>query len=95
LQPGSAEKCVCRYKSGGKRDVSVSDGQSVVDSISNGIAIYNKGLLKLIRVVSENNSIKINLYFEDEKWNESIAFIDFHIDLMIFMEQDLHRCLRV
>jgi hypothetical protein len=64
-----------------KRDISVSDGQSVVDSISDGIAIYNKGLLKLIKVVSENNSIKINFYFEDEKWSESIAFIDFYIDL--------------
>ncbi|MDR0800285.1 MAG: hypothetical protein LBN01_01975, partial [Endomicrobium sp.] len=30
---------------------------------------------------SENNSIKINFYFEDEKWSESIAFIDFYIDL--------------
>jgi hypothetical protein len=38
-------------------------------------------LLKLIKVVSENNSIKINLYFEDEKLDESIAFIDFYIDL--------------
>jgi hypothetical protein len=66
----------------GERDVSVSDRQqSVVDNISNGIAIYNKGLLKLIKVVSENNNIKINFYFEDEKWNESIVFIDFYIDL--------------
>jgi hypothetical protein len=65
----------------GKGDVVVSDEQSLVNSISNGIAIYNKGLLKLIKVVSENNSVKINLYFEDEKWNESIAFVDFYIDL--------------
>ncbi|OEG71817.1 hypothetical protein ATZ36_12565 [Candidatus Endomicrobiellum trichonymphae] len=64
-----------------KRDVSISDGQSVVDSISNGIAICNKELLKLIKVISENNNIKINLYFEYEKWNTSIAFIDFYIDL--------------
>ncbi|BAG14143.1 hypothetical protein [Candidatus Endomicrobiellum trichonymphae] len=64
-----------------KRDISVSDGQSVIDRILDGIAIYNKGLLKLIKVVSENNSIKINLYFEDKKWSESIAFIDFYIDL--------------
>lgn len=67
---------MCAVQTGG-RDVSVSDGQSVVDRILNGIAIYNKGLLRLIKVVSENNSIKINLYFENEKWNESIAFIDF------------------
>jgi hypothetical protein len=51
----------------GKRNVFVLYGQSVVDNISDGIVIYNKGLLKLIKVVSKNNSIKINLYFEDEK----------------------------
>jgi hypothetical protein len=77
-----------------KRDVLVSDGQSVVDSISNGIAIYNKELLKLIKVVSENNSIKINLYFKDEKWNESIVFIDFYIDLNNIYGAGLCRCLR-
>jgi hypothetical protein len=37
------------------------------DNVSNGIAIYNKGLLKLIKGVSENSSIKISLCFEDEK----------------------------
>ncbi len=56
-----------------KRDDFVLGGQGVVDSISDGIAIYNKGLLKLIKVV--NDSIKINLYFEGEKM-KSIAFID-------------------
>ena len=65
----------------GKRDISVSNGQTVVDSILNGVAIYNIGLVKLIKIVSENNNIKISFSFENGKWNESVAFIDFYIDL--------------
>jgi hypothetical protein len=64
-----------------RRDISVLNGQTVVDSISNGVAICNKGLVKLIKVVSENDSIRISFSFEDGKWNESVAFIDFYIDL--------------
>ncbi|MCA6071223.1 MAG: hypothetical protein LE168_02365 [Endomicrobium sp.] len=63
-----------------KKNISVSNKQTSVELISDGISIYNDGLLKSIQVIAKNNNIKINFSFKDDKWDDNIAFIDFYID---------------
>ncbi|MDR3256213.1 MAG: hypothetical protein LBT18_00920 [Endomicrobium sp.] len=64
-----------------RKDIPVLSGQTIVESIINGVAIYNKGLLNLIKIVSQDGGIKLSFSFEDGKWNESVSFVDLYIDL--------------
>ena len=63
------------------KNISISNKQTSVKLIPDGISIYNDGLLKFIQVIAKDNNIKINFSFKDDKWDTNIAFIDFYIDL--------------
>jgi hypothetical protein len=69
------------YVSSDQKNISISNKQTSVELIPDGISIHNDGLLKSIQVIAKNNNIKINFLFENGKWDDNIAFIDFYIDL--------------
>jgi hypothetical protein len=64
-----------------QKTTSVLIGQTSVEIISEGVSIYNEGLLRLIQITSKDNIIKINLFFNGAGWSEKVSFVDFYIDL--------------
>jgi hypothetical protein len=65
----------------GEKNATVLSEQTIIEAISNGVAIYNKGLLNLITVVSQGNSVKVHFSLGEDNWTEKISFIDLYIDL--------------
>jgi hypothetical protein len=64
-----------------QKTINASIGQTSVEIISGGVSIYNKGLLRLIQIMSKDSIIKINLFFNEAGWSENVSFVDFYIDL--------------
>jgi hypothetical protein len=64
-----------------KTTVAVSNRQTSVEIISDGVSIYNEGLLRLVKISSKDDGIKISLSFNGNYWNDEVSFVDFYIDL--------------
>jgi hypothetical protein len=64
-----------------KTTVAVSNIQTSVEIISDGVSIRNEGLLRLVKILSKDDGIKINLSFNGNAWNDEVSFVDFYIDL--------------
>ncbi|MDR1474134.1 MAG: hypothetical protein LBS38_00365 [Endomicrobium sp.] len=64
-----------------KTTAAVSNRQTSVEIISEGVSIRNEGLLRLVKILPKEEGIKISLFFNGNYWNDEVSFVDFYIDL--------------